>query len=247
MQISTMSEESRRSFESLAGEYYDPLSHPTCGNFRAASRLALTEWLSETGGRNAFTEVGCGASLLAEVLVEKRQSLDSVTLTDVSPRMISYSKCYENMGAHLFVAPADHLPLPTASQQSVVACLGDPYNDLGFWNEAARILRADGQVFFTTPSFEWANRFRRSLPASLQTKAEFITSKGKRVWVPSIIVSEEKQRNLIESAGFRLLYLRHLSLRAVPPPVSSKLAFLRQGEEPVLTVYLAKRVEGKTG
>lgn len=187
-------------------------------------------------------EVDCGASLLAEVLAEQNEPLDLVTLTDISPRMIAYSKRYEEMRAQLVVAPADDLPLPTGSQRSVVSCLGDPYNDPGFWSEARRVLKPGGQVFYTTPSFEWANRFRAFLPPTLQSKAEFVTSEERRVWIPSKIVTEENQKLLIESAGFRLLELKHVPLGGVPQPISSKLGFLGREDEPVLTGYIAERL-----
>jgi ubiquinone/menaquinone biosynthesis C-methylase UbiE len=238
MQISTLKDEARRSFDGLAGEYYDPIVHPTCENFRAASKLLLQEWMSDrTLGPTA--EVGCGASLLAEVLAERRQSLDSVTLIDISPMMLAHSRGYEEMGAKLVVAPSEALPLPPDSQESVVSCLGDPYNDSEFWKEAARVLKVGGQVLFTTPSFEWSKRFRALLPPTLQSKAEFITSAGHTIWIPSIIVSEEEQKLLMERAGFKLVESRRVCLKSIPPPISKKLAFLGDST-PIVTGFFAK-------
>jgi SAM-dependent methyltransferase len=240
MQLSTIKDESRRSFDGLASEYYNPLLHPTCENFRAASRLLIQEWLS---GRSLgpAVEVGCGASLLAEILTERRQSLAPITLTDISPLMLAYSDRYEKAGAQIVVAASDDLPLPSGSQQSLVSCLGDPYNDLEFWNEAARVLKVGGQVFFTTPSFEWSKGFRALLPPTLQSKAEFVTAEGHRIWIPSRIIPEEAQKLLVERAGFKLLELRRVCLKSIPQPISSKLAFLGDSDVPIVTGFFAER------
>jgi SAM-dependent methyltransferase len=240
MQLSTIKDESRRSFDGLANEYYNTLLHPTCENFRAASRILLRDWLSVRSLGTAV-EVGCGASLLAEVLTERRQSLASVTLTDISPLMIAYSEKYVAAGAQVIVAPSDDLSLPSASQDSLVSCLGDPYNDLEFWNEAARVLKVGGRVFFTTPSFEWSKGFRSLLPPALQSKAEFVTAEGRRIWIPSIIIPEEAQKLLLERAGFKLLELRSVHSRNVPQPISSKLAFLGKSNIPIVTGFFAER------
>jgi len=98
--------------------------HPTCENFRAASKLLIQEWLSNKTLGSAV-EVGCGASLLAEVLTERRQSLASITLSDISPLMLAYSNRYVKAGAKLVQASAEDLPLPAGSQESLVSCLGD--------------------------------------------------------------------------------------------------------------------------
>jgi SAM-dependent methyltransferase len=136
---------------------------------------------------------------------------------------------------------ADELPLPDASQRSLLASLGDPYNDQNFWKEVARVLQPGGQALFTTPSFEWANRFRASLPTPFQSAAQFITAEGRKVWIPSRIFTEEVQKDLIESAGLKLLELRGVSLSKVPPPISRKLALLEDGDKTILTGYLTER------
>jgi ubiquinone/menaquinone biosynthesis C-methylase UbiE len=240
MQISTLKDEGRRSFDGLASEYYDPMAHPTCENFRAASRLLIQEWLSDrTPGPTV--EVGCGASLLAEVLTERHQSLASITLSDLSPLMLAHSNGYEKMGAKLVLASSDDLPLPTGSQESLVSSLGDPYNDQEFWKEAARVLKVGGQVFFTTPSFEWSKSFRALLPPTLRSKAEFVTAAGHKIWIPSIIISEEAQKPLMERAGFRLVESRRVCLKSIPPPISRKLVFLGDNV-PIVTGFFAERL-----
>lgn len=73
------------------------------------------------------------------------------------------------------------------------------------WRVRSRVLArgfprigASGLVLFTTPSYEWASWFRSTLRSSV---AEFETSSGSHVDVPSIVYDASCQVDLIESAG----------------------------------------------
>jgi SAM-dependent methyltransferase len=237
---SSHQEESRSAFEALAREYYDPDKHPTCANFRAASRLLLVRWLQKILDTPAC-EVGSGSSLLAEILVERDYPLQSVTLTDVSPKMLAHSLRFKSLGAGLEIAAANELPFSPDTQAMVVSSLGDPYNNLEFWEEAARVLIPRGHIFFSTPSFEWAAAYRIALPQPLQARAEFEATNGKNIWIPSVVLPEEKQKNLIESAGFEVVSIEFVSLRDLQPPISSKLSVLNSAQAAVVTGYLARK------
>lgn len=59
-------------FDVVAPEYYDPVRHPTCGNFRRASEILLAKWLSKFEGIREVCEVGAGKSVVAELLLKKQ-------------------------------------------------------------------------------------------------------------------------------------------------------------------------------
>jgi SAM-dependent methyltransferase len=101
----------------------------------------------------------------------------------------------------LIVADSTKLPLAHGCLDLLVSSLGDPYNDLKFWEEARRLLRPGGAVFFTTPSYDWATDFRGSGHRNGIEYAEFELSNGERVYVPSKIYPRDKQTELIGKAG----------------------------------------------
>jgi SAM-dependent methyltransferase len=233
-------EESRSAFEALASEYYDPVRHPTCANFRAASRLFLVSWFQKAFDIPAC-EVGSGLSLLAEILVERDYPLRAVTLTDVSPKMLTHSLRFKSLGARLEIAAANELPFAGNSQATIISSLGDPYNDLEFWEEAARVLIPGGHIFFSTPSFEWASAYRIALPHPLQARAEFDATNGKKIWIPSVILPEEEQKHMIESAGLEVTSMEFIALRDIQSPISPKLSVLHYARAAILTGYIARK------
>src|SRR5216683_2735662 len=98
------------SYELVAQEYYDAERHPTCANFREASRLLFRRWLSLVPNRKLICELGAGKSLLAEILTEALRSLDTVTLVDESPSMLAYSRALKEVGVRLDLASVFALP-----------------------------------------------------------------------------------------------------------------------------------------
>ena len=92
-------------YEDLASEYYDPLRHPTCANFREASDLLLGGWLREYSAAGAWIcEVGAGRSTVAEQLAMRNISLNRLTLADSSAEMLAYSREWAARGALLVLA-----------------------------------------------------------------------------------------------------------------------------------------------
>ena len=76
----------------LAREYYDSVRHPTCANFREASRRLLISWLSTLALSGAhLLEVGAGASIVSEWLSRNGRILDRFIVTDLSSKMLQYS------------------------------------------------------------------------------------------------------------------------------------------------------------
>jgi SAM-dependent methyltransferase len=148
-------------YEDLAGEYYDADRHPTCANFREASGLLTDAWLlADAKHARTFCEVGCGKSLMAETL-QRGSMFDRLTLIDSSHSMLGYSEPWRQHRTDLVLADVARLPLRSDTIDALLSSPGDAYNTEGLWAEVARVLALDGVALFTTPSFAWAQEFRR--------------------------------------------------------------------------------------
>src|ERR1700728_1042873 len=161
------------SYDLIAQEYYDPKRHPTCANFRDASRILLRRWLAPTPTQARICDVGAGRSLSAEILREERRSLGLLVLVDQSRPMLAYSEGWRGDGATLCVASASALPYSSEYFDVVASSLGDPYNLDSFWAEIHRVLKIGGKCFFTTPSYDWAQAFRSAPDSDSKHSSDF--------------------------------------------------------------------------
>jgi SAM-dependent methyltransferase len=223
-------------YDALAAEYYDSVQHPTCANFREASR-ALIEMMVPAGARECC-EVGAGDSLFAEVAVSRHGDAERLLLTDASFAMLEYSRRWQRHGAQLTVACASDLPVQDRSLQLVVASLGDPYDKDKFWREVARVLVPVGCCLLTTPSWEWAQRYRRG--GARIDLAEFELADGRTVTAPSSIRHPTDERALIERHGLSVVREASVPLKEIRGPVSRKLGMLDPAD-PVVIGYLVTR------
>ena len=166
-------------YEDLASEYYDETRHPTCANFRWASKSILDKHLRVAEMTGALIcEVGAGRSLLAELLATRLKTLRRLILLDSSPGMLDHSSRWRDVGAQLRVGDATEPDLATASIGFLFASLADPYNGPRFWSESARILKRGATLLFTTPSFEWARSYRSSMhPPVVHSSAQLFSAK----------------------------------------------------------------------
>jgi SAM-dependent methyltransferase len=229
------------SYEDIALEYYNPVRHPTCANFREASALILRKWLQAfPHGRGLFCEVGAGKSLLAELLAAQGLGVTRLIITDSSPSMLSYSRQWADKRTHLIIADSAMLPIASGSLDLLVSSLGDPYNELRFWGEAYRTLRSGGVVFFTTPSYDWATAFRAEGDRNEVEHAEFELSSGERVYVASKIYPSNEQIELIGKAGLVIKEYAQIALSEITvSPLSPKLLMDRGPDASVLEGYIA--------
>ncbi len=190
-------------YEDLASEYYDPIRHPTCANFREGSKYILRKSFEKLLSKDCWLcEVGAGKSLIAELLVKDNVALDRLIITDLSASMLTHSKQWSNVGAYILTADATNLPFASRSLEIVVSSLGDPYNTHALWKEIFRVLKPGGMFFFTTPSYEWAVSFRGTNSGEPFMLAEFELLDAKHIWVPSWIYSTDEQLEIIENEGF---------------------------------------------
>ncbi len=226
------------SFNVVADEYYNPAHHPTCNNFRRGSAVIVARWLRETlDDDTCICEVGAGKSLVAEVLLSDGRSLDQLLITDQSARMLQYSRPFETEGARLAVADAENLPLESGSIDCLVASLGDPYNQIGFWTEAKRVLTENGTAVLTVPSYDWARCFRKAGMTDFD-RAEFELADGRRVFIPSFIYPESQQKALVEKAGLTVEDIQEVTLgELVNEELSPKLCIDRGPQAAVVTGY----------
>jgi SAM-dependent methyltransferase len=189
-------------------------------------------------GNREWLEVGCGLSLLADILKQRGSSLDHVLLTDSSPSMLRYSARWHELGAVSVLSSADALPVQDSSVDVVVSSLGDPYNTKEFWSEVRRCLKSGGRAFFTTPSYEWASsyRHREHYPDS---ESEFLLRSGVEVTLPSLIVPEAEQIDLIEASGLKVVSRARFALSELTGRVSPKLRIPGSVDVPIVVAYVA--------
>ena len=227
-------------YHAIALEYYDVDRHPTCANFRDASVRALRPWLRRCCTSDArLVEVGAGQSVLLQYLNGERRRLSRVLVTDASPIMLNYSRPAGAEPYQLAVAEADHLPAADGEFTALVASLGDPYNESGFWREAYRVLCPNGRVLFTTPSHEWARAFRKPDDEKV---AVFDLADGRQVRAPSLILEVDDQLDLMRSHGFRTLAVQEIALADIDGGrISQKLTLPGLESVPIVRGYLARK------
>jgi SAM-dependent methyltransferase len=220
-------ESSSWAYTPLAKEYYNPLLHPTCHNFREASKLILQNSFSSQDLCNGLIlEVGSGKSLAAEIMSEMGRPLHQLTLSDASSDMLLHSEQWQAGGAQLMIAEAEQLPVAAETFTLIVASLGDPYNTLSGWQEFYRVLRPGGTILFTTPADEWASLFRDKEDKRDSDFAQFTLQNGCEIRVPSWIYSKNEQTAMIEQAGLSVKSVVSVGLSQLDSShISPKLLF----------------------
>lgn len=223
-----------QSYNAVAAEYYDADRHPTCRNFRDASRAFIRDALVTLPKLEWALEVGAGDALLGELAP---RVFSQLTLLDKSAEMISYSRKFEQF-ASLIVGDALALPFSDTTFSLIVASLADPFNEPQFWNEVQRTLKLNGYCIFTTPSHEWASSFRMRSPEEQKDAALFQLRDGAQIYLPSFVEREASQIKMMQSAGLRLIEMKNLGPAAIPGPHSSKIL----GYQNIITGYVVQRV-----
>jgi SAM-dependent methyltransferase len=166
-------------------------------------------------------------------------SISRLVLLDASAAMLRHSAHWLKEDAHAILGDAALLPLRSCSLQLLVASLGDPFNSQAFWLEASRVLEPGGRLIFTTPSYQWAERFRSTMKQD-QQKAEFDLADKRRVYTPSFIYQEEKQASMIEAVGLTLKQVDRFPLAALRSNrISWKLREPLTAGDSVALAYLA--------
>jgi SAM-dependent methyltransferase len=224
-------------YELVAHEYYDSNRHPTCANFREASRLLLRKWLLPFRKCQRLCEVGAGKSITAEIICSENNRLDGLTIVDESPAMLAHSRPWVHDGASLTIGNASRLPFSAEEIDVVVSCLGDPYNDVSFWRETRRLLRRKGVCLYTTPSYDWARKFRQET-GSDPDSAQFELRDGTQLLLPSVILPASDQIALITSCDLEVCEVEAVSVCCLSGhKLSPKLLTERGPDASVVTGY----------
>ena len=211
-----MSKDVVASYNILAPEYYDQKRHPTCANLGELSRLFIAKYLNIITSSQRVLEIGAGSSNVAMLLQANHHSISQLEITDISEQMLSHSLMWKRHGASVYTADALALPHSDSSIDCVIASLIDPYNTPKLWTSLERILTVDGQIIVTTPSYEWAKRFRAVQGEARGSKemesAEFSLEDGSVIRVPSYIYPLAETVKLIESSTLSVLKFESLGL-----------------------------------
>ena len=237
-------EKDHTSYDQIASEYYDPVKHPTCSDFRRATRMLLERFiLNSSDIVNPSLEVGAGRSLVAEAFFDHSITLQNLTLTDASGPMLRHSEHWSANVAKIIVAEVEHLPFVDESFDFIFACLGDPYNTRETWRSLWRVLSNSGQLFFTTPAVEWVNYFRRHHQNGRTGVAEFAIDGDRQVYVPSYVLPTDEQIELMKASGLKVGSVGSVLLSEISGgAVSSKLETPLGGNLPIVTAYVASRM-----
>ena len=203
------------SYEALAEEYYDSVSHPTCHNFNYLSRSILRDWIFSSKFSDVL-EVGAGDSAAAEALHSLGIDLKNLEIQDGSVGMLAHSEKWIPLGTKLTISDATDIKRADSSVSLIVSSLGDPYNVPPFWEEATRVLRPGGIMIFTMPSFEWSSRFRKEEPNRTQCFADFLLRDGRHISVPSFIRDLPSQIRLMQSTGLVVRNFTSLGIDSLP-------------------------------
>jgi hypothetical protein len=213
------------SYSEIAAEYYDPVAHPTCANFRTASRFLLLDLgIFDATAEGHILELGAGRSLVAEMLLERGNSLNRLVISDKFEEMLHHSECYARLGAKLQLLDACSLEETHNRFDLVIGVLADPYNTADFWYNLGRLTLKNGLVALTFPSFDWMRKYRILKEGSNESHSVFQTKSGDWLNLPSFIWPSPKIVEFASSVGLRLLKRRLFSLAQLGTSnISSKL------------------------
>lgn len=228
------------SYSEVADEYYDPAVHPTCANFRSASKALLADLgIFEGISARSVLELGAGRSLVAEMMIERGVPLDRLVITDKYEEMLSHSKRFEMAGARLQVLDASNVYGGVEKFDLIVAVLADPYNTPALWKNLLRLSSKRGLIALTFPSYDWMKSYRL-LKEHVESKySVFQTREGSLLNLPSFIWPTEKVIKYGRSVD--LILLKHLTFRVAhlsAGNISPKLLSSGDDQLPIVEGYL---------
>jgi SAM-dependent methyltransferase len=217
-------------YESVAAEYYNEQHHPTCADFREASRVYLKRVFEFERPAGRLADVGCGQSLISEF------ASDDLVLIDESPAMLDLNLDHREKRRFNVVES----PFGNSEFDWIFAVLADPYNEIGAWLNIAKALRPEGQCVFIVPSYCWASKFRASSKNEITGKARFDLLSGESLFLPSTILLPEKQKTLISSSGLHVDRIDHVYVSDLAGIRSEKISSVLMEDEALLDIYRAR-------
>lgn len=231
-------------YDAIAEEYYNSECHPTCANFRYLSIEFIKNHFENNDCKfRRCLEVGAGRSVLAELKKLGNNCFDHITIMDKNKKMLKNSNQLENYYNNKLITDIENTKsiknLNLEKFDLIVAILADPYNSSGMWESIKSIIAENGLVLFTTPSYEWAQMFRKDQQSELYEVAEFRTQEGKTLYVRSVVLNEENQVILCNQSGFKVSSISRLTVNSiVDQTLSPKLRSAQDQDIPVVTGYV---------
>lgn len=221
----------RASYEDVAAEYYDESRHPTCADFRQASRWYLERLFEQERPDGRLADVGCGLSLISEF------TSDNLVMVDESRAML------EMNFHHLEKRKVNIVEMPFGNSEFdwIFAILADPYNEIAAWANIAKALKRRGECVFVVPSFCWASKFRNSSKNELPGKARFDLFSGVSLFLPSNILLPEEQKVLISASGLESYRLDHVRVGDLAEIKSAKISNVLSSDDALLDIYRVRR------
>jgi SAM-dependent methyltransferase len=218
-------------YNDVASEYYDEQLHPTCADFREASRAFLREFFRREMPRGRIAEIGCGISLLSEL------APDDLVLVDSSAKMLNKN---QNM-AEKRLLNVESSSFGEREFDWVFAILADPYNSKAAWQNIARALKHRARALFVVPSHYWASHFRSVAGGERDGFARFDRADSSSVFLASAIYSREEQLALIRSADLAVLECNHVPVQAINRIRSRKISEFLSNDDPILDSYYVQK------
>ena len=237
-----MSKKRNVPYKIIAGEYYDPDFHPTCSNFREASKILIKKEFFNIPQNESYyiLEVGAGKSVLIEICKELDLRFNKIVISDAEEQMLKYSFPFELRNMEFSIIDAENTNIENSFFDIIISSLGDSYNTSKFWKEIRRTLKDGGYCLYTTPSHEWCNIFRKN--QINKDLASFITKADDEVYIPSLIYDETTQVKMIEDVGLTCKQINEIKLRSLNDQIiSPKLRTELADELPVVTSYLIRK------
>ena len=219
------------SYEDVASEYYDERLHPTCADFRDASKRFLLDFVQRERPEGRIADVGCGLSLLSEVLPSKP------VLVDSSVQMLNRN----GSAAEKRLVDVELSSFGDAEFDWIFAILADPYNSRPAWLNIARALKVGGRCLLIVPSHRWASQFRNGVADERIGYARFDRGDSSAVLLPSKVYSQVEQVSLLHSVGMRVIDCGHVYVREIPNVRSRKISEFLDRDDPLLDCYYAER------
>jgi SAM-dependent methyltransferase len=219
------------SYDEVASEYYDRSLHPTCADFRAASRIALRRHFGATATQGKVADLGCGLSLVSEFVSK------DLVLVDGSPGMLA-----QNLGhAEQRLVNVEEDCFAQSEFDWVFAILADPFNSMLAWKNINAALKAGGRCLFVVPSYLWTSKFRNSASDEQPGLAHFVKADNSSVFLPSLVYEEAEQAALVEAAGLQVIDTGHVFVRELAHVNSPKVSQYLSADDAILDVYVVEK------
>jgi hypothetical protein len=219
------------SYEEVAAEYYDSKLHPTCADFRSASKFFLEAFFLGNRPAGRIADIGCGLSLLNDFVSE------DLVLVDSSAQMLDRN----DGGAEKRLLNLEKQSFGRSEFDWIFAILADPFNSRAAWKNICSALKDKGRCVFIVPSYYWASEFRSRVWEERSGFARFERADGSSVFLPSIVLPQIDQVRLIEAVGMRVISFSHVLVGDLLEVTSPKILGIVAKDQPILDIYCSEK------